>query len=192
MNVNVHLEGDGPQLQHNERLANPFDPITRDLKAISGKRKKTDEDFAAMSRLEFEGGLYFDPDLGPYLPTYNVKRSFVEGARINKLGKHVERAFVPLALDVPLQYTGPRTVDGLFNDPAGRFVDRRMVKVGTNKVLRTRPRFDSWKVDFKAHVDTEVINLEDLQRVATNAGLMVGLGDFRQRYGRYSVTITEA
>ena len=192
MNINVRVEGVGPMLQHNERLANPFDPITRQLKAITSKRKKTDEDLAACAALEFEGGLYFDPDLGPYLPTYNLKRSFVEGARINKLGKHVERAFVPLVQDAPLQYTGPRTVEGLYAAPGDRFVDRRMAKVSTSKVLRVRPRFENWAVEFSAYIDGQVMTPEDLQRVATDAGLMVGVGDFRQRYGRYTVTITEA
>jgi hypothetical protein len=172
---------------HNERLSDPFDPLAKQLKAISSKRAKTEEDLADMRRIEFEGGLYWKDDVGPVMPTYNIKRSFVEGGRINKLGKHVERGFVPFGIDsAKLEYNGPRTIDGLYG--AG-FTDVRSVKVGTSKVSRCRPKFVEWSCSFTADLDLNIMNHDDLVRVATKAGLMVGLGDFRQRYGRYSVEI---
>ena len=68
MKVRLSIEGTAPLLMHNIRLADPLNPIAKAMKAISSKRKKTDDDLAQLARLEFEGGLYVLPDLGPYLP----------------------------------------------------------------------------------------------------------------------------
>ncbi len=45
------IRGTTPMLMHSERLANPFDPLTKEIKAISGKRKKTEDDLLEMARL---------------------------------------------------------------------------------------------------------------------------------------------
>jgi hypothetical protein len=188
MQVDVIVTGLNPLLMHNERLANQFDPLVKELKALSGQRKKTDEVLLAMARIEFEGGLYFSEKDGPVLPIYNVKRSIVEGARLDKLGRHVERAFVPLGPDeARLEYVGPRTVAGLFGEG---FADFRSVKVGTSKITRCRPRFPEWSLAFPAELDTDVLNMDDFLRCATRAGQMIGLGDFRQRFGRYVVEVS--
>lgn len=186
MEITLTITGVGPMLMHNERLANPLDPITREMKEITSKRKKTDDDIAALAFLEFKGGLYWDDDLGPYMPTWNVKRSVQDGAKLNKLGKAVERALTPLVQSAPLSYQGPRDVEGMWR--AG-YYDIRSVKVGTNKVQRCRPRFDGWSIDVPCDLATDVLNLAELEQVARNAGLMVGLGDFRQRFGRYEVKV---
>lgn len=182
MEMTLTLIGVGPMLMHNERLANPLDPIARQMKEITSKRKKTDDDIAELARLEFEGGLYWDADLGPYVPSWNIKRSVQDGAKLNKLGKAVERALTPLVQSVPLRYQGPRDVDGLWR--AG-YYDIRSVKVGTNKVSRCRPRFEAWTLEVPCDLATDVLNVAELEQVIRNAGLMVGLGDFRQRFGRY-------
>jgi hypothetical protein len=50
---------------HNSRLADPLDPIAKELKAASSKRKKTEPDFLEMEEIEFRGGIYHDTELGP-------------------------------------------------------------------------------------------------------------------------------
>lgn len=184
--IKVTLTGVGPMLMHNERLANPLDPISRKMKEITSKRKKTDDDIDDLARLEFEGGLYWDEDTGPYLPSWNVKRSIQDGAKLNKLGRAIERSLTPLVRSCPLRYQGPRDVEGLYN---GNYHDTRSVKVGTSKVSRTRPRFDVWAIELRCDLATEILNLAEFEQVARNAGLMVGIGDFRQRFGRYDVKV---
>ena len=187
MNITITLTGDGPILMHNERLANPFDELVREMKALTSKRKKTDDDLNEIMRIEHAGGLYHDPSVGPYLPTWNIKKCFIEGGRISKLGKHIERAFTPLASRAPLAYAGPRTIEGLWADP--RFRDVRSVKIGQSKTPRCRPVFNEWTAQFDGYLETTVMNLDEFAASAARAGLMVGLGDFRQRYGRFTVDI---
>ena len=81
------ITGITPLLMHSERLANPFDSLTKELKAISGKRKKTEDDLLAMARIVFIGGLYHDDDAGIHVPGYNILATIgnTPHVRINRL-----------------------------------------------------------------------------------------------------------
>jgi hypothetical protein len=136
LKVRITITGTAPLLMHNVRLANPLDPIARAMKETSGKRKKTDEDLERLARLEFEGGLYVD-SAGPYLPGANIEKCLVEGARVTRQGKQVERGLFVTDNEVPLLYDGPRTADGLWADES--FRSMMAVKVGTSRVMRCRP-----------------------------------------------------
>lgn len=189
MNVNVRLDGNGPMLTHNERLASKLDPIARDMAAIASKRKKTDDDLTELAHLELLGGVYLTDDGRVGFPSWNVFKSLQEGARLNKLGKAVERGLFPADADiVPLKHDGPDTPEAMWT--AGCF-DQRSVKVGTSKVTRTRPRYTNWSLDVRFVLDTEILRFDELEMIARNAGTMVGVGDYRPRFGRYDVTIAE-
>jgi hypothetical protein len=45
-----------------------------------------------MSRLEFVGGLYYDEDLGPCVPSWNVVRCIQEGGKRESLNSNVARS----------------------------------------------------------------------------------------------------
>lgn len=179
--------GTTPLLMHNARLSNPLDEVAKAMKRISAKRTKTEEDYAEMARLEHSGGLYFDTDIGPYLPGQNFERCLVDAARITKSGKKIERGvFVETNVN-PVFYEGPRDVSGLWDNE--NFRHSASVKVGQVRVTRTRPQFRTWKVDAEGEYDATVINLEELREIAGTAGRMIGLGDWRPRYGRFSAEI---
>lgn len=186
MKVKITLRGTHGLLCHNARLANPLDPIVRQIKTISSKRKKTDEDFERIARLEFEGGLYFD-DTGPFIPGANIEKCLVEGARVTKQGKQVERGLFVEDDEVPLIYEGPRSVEDLWANE--NFRSMMSVKVGTNRIMRCRPIFKGWLLEATAEVDGGLLNLDSLQAIANDAGSMIGLGDNRPRYGRYEAIV---
>lgn len=172
-------------LTHNERLADPGDAIAKQMKVISSKRVKSEDDHAELARLEYLGGLYLTDDGKPGIPAWNVFRSFQEGAKLNKLGRQVERSIVMTGADiVPIQCPGIGTPEKMYK--AGHY-DRRSVKVGTSKVMRTRPRFTDWTVTVELFLDTELLDYETFAMVAQNAGQMVGIGDYRPRFGRYEI-----
>jgi hypothetical protein len=188
--LTIQLTGIGALLTHNERLASKLDPIARDMAAISGKRKKTDDDLAELARLEFLGGLYETPDHKVGFPSWNVFRAIQEGARINKLGRHIERALTPTSNDiVPVHHNGPNTPKAMWE--TGCF-DQRSVKVGTSKITRTRPMFLGWSLTVDFVLDTEILNLDDLILCVDNAGRLVGIGDYRPRFGRFDAIVKEA
>lgn len=174
-------------LMHNARLSNPLDEIAKAMKRVTSKRVKTEEDHEELARLEHMGGLYFDPEIGPYIPGQNFERCLVDAARITKSGKKIERGvFVETNVN-PLSYQGPRQLDALWADENFRF--SASVKVGTNRVTRTRPQFRAWAVEADGVYDPAVINLDELREIAETAGRMIGLGDWRPRFGRFSAVV---
>jgi len=181
------ITGITPLLMHSERLANPFDSLTKELKAISGKRKKTEDDLLAMARIEFMGGLYHDDDAGVHVPGYNILATIVGGGKIHKLGTAIKRSVIVNEDKVAIDYEGPKTPAKLFDNKA--FVDMRSVKVGTAKITRCRPKFSTWAATFSVSYDENSIQKSDIDQCITSAGLMVGLGDYRPRFGRFSVAI---
>jgi hypothetical protein len=182
--------GTKPLLMHNARLSNPLDEVAKAMKRVSGKRLKTDEDHEELARLEHLGGLYFHDDLGPFLPGQNFERCLVDAARITKAGKKIERGvFVDTDVN-PVEYVGPRTIEKLWADE--NFRHAAPVKVGTARVTRTRPQFREWQVTVGGTFDASVINLAELDEIARTAGMMIGLGDWRPRFGRFAAVVEKA
>jgi hypothetical protein len=187
MKVNVVATGTRPLLMHNIQLASPLNSYAKNIKAISSKRTKTEDDREAMSKLEFMGSLYFDEIMGPYLPGNMIFASLNEGAKITKSGRKVERGVDVVELVNPLVYQGPRDMEALFNDP--NFVDIRPVRIGGSRVDRTRPIFRQWEVEFDLIIDPDILNEDEVVRIITDAGSFAGFGDYRKMYGRYSADI---
>lgn len=176
-------KGGTPLVCHNERLADPLDPISKEIAKISGLRKKTEANHLEIARLEFAGGLYHDEDLGPYIPTWNIIRSIQEAGKQQKLGAAVLRALVPGAEKAAIQYDGPRDIGAMWED--GRFVLRKGVGISGRRVMRTRPVFVDWVVEADLELDIAVLNPDKIDQLALAAGKYEGLGDNRPQYGRF-------
>lgn len=185
--IAFRITGECPLLMHADTTVNPFHPLTRAIKKLTLKKtKKTDEDLEEIYRLEWQAGLYFDEKVGPYLPGYNIQCSMRDAARFTRQGKSVERGIIILEDMIPLEYKGPRTIEGLYAD--GKFIDIRSVRVGTgSRTTRARPRFNSWAAQFRVLYDASEMNKEDLVNFLTVAGLKSCTGDFRPRFGRFKV-----
>lgn len=179
--------GTAPLLMHSGRLIDPLDTVSKKIKEVSGKRNKTDDDHAEMAQLEWLGGLYFLSEVGPFIPAMNLQKSLIEGARLTRGGKKVERGVLIETVFIPLGYDGPREPGELYQDK--RFVHRAPVKVMTARVMRTRPQFPEWTLRAYGQLDTGVLNLAELQQAAQQAGAMIGLGDGRPTFGRFTSTV---
>lgn len=190
MEFTITMSSTAPLLMHNARLADPLDPITKAIKKVTSKRTKTDDDQEEIARLEFVGSLYLDGDVGPYVPGENIQRCLVDAGRVNKLGVKVTRG-VFIDTDVnPLAYQGPRDADALWADEQYRH--RASVKIGTARTMRCRPIFRQWKVQAHGILDTSQLSLDDLRSITENAGALIGLGDWRPRFGRFAADIEKA
>ena len=186
--IRLEITGIRPLLMHDgSRLADPRHPLTRQMKAISSKKRKTDEDYDAMAKLEFIGGMYHDPDEGPYIPDFNLVKCLIKAAAAVRKGKDVERAIIIDDPIMPLIYDGPRDIQGLWDD--GRFVNVLPVKVGQSRVMRTRPYFRQWALTAECTLDIEMLNLDDFRAVVEMAGRTTGLCDYRPRFGRFDTVI---
>lgn len=190
MDITITVTGVGPLLMHNGRLADPLDSASKALRSVTGKRTKTDEDHEEMGRIEHLGSLYIDPDVGPYLPGDNIWKSLYEAAKKTKQGPLVKEGVLITTSINPLAYAGPRDSNGLWQDK--NFVFRCTVRNQTNRVVRTRPIFQQWRTQAEGILDEASLNLADLRAIAARAGSLVGMGDWRPKFGRYQATVDAA
>jgi hypothetical protein len=188
--ITFRFDGASALLMHSDRGVNPLDPDAARLKALTSTRKKTDEIHAQVARLEWELGMYYDAEFGPHLPTANLRGVLVEGAKFAKMGATVKRATIVEDDRAKLNYEGPRELEAMWK--SGEYRDIRSVVVGTARVMRCRPKFRKWSVEFTLLFDTESINRDALITAAEAGGRLIGLGDFRPSnggpFGRFTVT----
>lgn len=195
MQIELRLTGRTPLLMHNIRLADPEDPIVEQIKKITAKKsKQTKDDRAEVSRLEWRGSLYAAVDQNGdefvSFPTFNVRRSLEEAAKVNRLGTAVRRALSFEDIEVPLTYPGPENFDKLYDDPAYRH--RAAVGIQKSRTMRIRPQFKKWSLAVPGLLLTNVLDFDALVDIARLAGLAEGLGDFRTGgFGRFDVEVVE-
>lgn len=188
-NLLVTWKGLSPLIMHSCQCVNPLHPIARELKKYTSKRTKTEEDLLKISDLEWESGAYWKDDIGLYIPGENVEATIRNGAKLNKQGKNIERFVSVTNLYIPLDYGEKLTKEQLINNYEYR--DTRIMVVQRSKVVRTRPRFDQWKIQFNLMYDEEKIDLDTIIQALENAGKYVGLCDSRPKYGKFAVIVEE-
>ncbi|MGP1609293.1 MAG: hypothetical protein ACTS5G_01205 [Burkholderiales bacterium] len=184
--IKVTIKGISPLLMHSDRLANPLDPATKAHKELTGKRKKTDADHEAIAKSQWHGAIYHDKEQGPYIPAQNLDATLQEAAKLQKLGKKFKQAVMVVEDMIPLRYKGPRDREGLF---AAGFVDVRGVRVGMSKVMGCRPKFNEWGASFTVAYNEDVLNQEEVVKAIHDAGALVGVCDFRPRFGKFSAEV---
>ena len=189
MRLSVTLTGTHPMLMHNGRLANPLDDWTRQLKALTSKRKKTDEDIFQIAQVEARAGCWETVDGMLGVPSAAVWRCFYDAAKQFKLGTTVKKS---LYFDDVVE---PLTIDGakVFCDDYVRDfdnVDYRTVKVQTSTTMRARPKIPTgWQTSHTFELFDDVMDVRELQTVMDSAGRLYGLGDWRPTYGRFTVEV---
>lgn len=185
----IQINSTRPLLMQAETLANPLHLRTKAHKAVAGKRKKTEEDHLWLLRDEWELNMYYDPDLGPFIPSLNIEAAIAEAAKATKQGRLVKQTVTVLTDKVRLEYDGPRDLATMYGDGRTEFVDVRGVSVMGKKVMRCRPIFLNWSARFDVAFMDDLIDASDLVRIIQHAGRVVGIGTYRPRFGRFDVEV---
>lgn len=188
MDFSITMTGTRTLLMHNARLSNPLDPYAQKMKEVHSKRKKTDDDYRELAKREWLGSVYFDPSVGPYVPGENIERMLLDSAKITRNGMDVKRGVMVESDLNALVYDGPRDPEKLCIDENYRLM--ASVKVGVQRVMRCRPAFRSWSVSASGVLDESILNPEEFRTIVERAGRLVGLGDWRPRYGRFVGVVT--
>ena len=183
--IEFKIEGVSPLLMHNGQLANPLNPLVKQMKAITGLRKKSDENHIEISRLEFRAGLYVSASGEIEIPSEVMESCLIEGAKKSKLGKQFKSS-ICIMENSTLDYGEKLSVDELWKR-SEEFVDVRGVKVGQARVMRTRAIFRNWKLSFTVHYNADLVNPEQIHIALDDAGSQVGLCDYRPKFGRFEV-----
>ncbi len=185
--LDLELTGVSSLLMHCPVTVNQLDPGTQALKKFTGKRKKTIEDQQVIARMEWELGLYFDQKIGPYIPGVNVEIMLRDAGKLSKQGAAITRGVVAVDDKIPLLYKGPRsTMQELWD---ANLKDYRVAGNQANSIMRCRPMFPGWSLKASLLVEESIIDKDDVVEITRKAGLMIGLGDYRPRFGRFTVHV---
>jgi len=194
--IQVKLIGLGALLIHNNRGANPLSKEAKAMKEVSSRKKKTDSDYTALARMDWESGLYLHDGIVA-LPARCIEKSFLNGARKSKNGKQFESGVFLDDDHCLLSYKGTKIYTSnrdstLFPDPElDKFFAEHswaeMVRVKQEQVLRTRPIFYDWSCSCRIIFDDNVMNRRTLVTCMEDAGRLVGLCEKRPRLGRFTI-----
>jgi hypothetical protein len=140
-----------------------------------GERPAPDED--AQERLYMNGH-------GPYIPGENIRQSIIGAAGRHKIGRRAATTDVAAGI-----YISPfeLPIEGEWHTDSRAVV----IKATGGRIVRHRPMFDEWAIQFQLQLDQDLVSEKLMQAVLTDAGRLVGLGDFRPAkkgpYGRFSI-----
>ena len=184
--LNFHLVGKAPLILHNGQLSDPLNYHSQRIAEIASKRKKTIKDLEELAHREWIGSLYWDDEIGVYIPGANIERMLRDAAAKSKDGKSVQAGCI-VEDDSPLIYNfdGEKTVEGLWESQ--QFFSRDSCKVGQSRVIRTRPCFEQWELQFTVTYDPEIVNATKIKDFVSLAGKQIGLGDWRPKHGRFEL-----
>jgi hypothetical protein len=119
------------------------------------------------------------------LPGEYVRMAIVNAAKFRQDPRSPRKS----AMDLYKAAVVPLTELASLGTKEWDYVDRRRVKIQMNAVTRERPAFRSgWEAEFYFQVLLpEYVTPQDLLDVLTNAGKVVGVGNFRPTFGRFQV-----
>lgn len=188
--LHIRLNGTNTILMHSPKTVNPLHPLAIKIKELTSKRKKTEDDLQKISELEWEAGLYYDEANGLHVPVECLQKSLVNGAKLFKAGKDIERYVQFMGAAAPMDIGVPFDLEKMRHDM--KYYDVRTAAVQRNRVIRTRPRFDVWRCEFDIIYDNEHIDVDTIARAFENAGSYIGLCEARTLgYGRFATVIVE-
>lgn len=195
-----------PLLVKNGNGANPLDPLVKELKKWTSKRKKTDSDYEVISQLEWLGSFYtsepgtFDIKNGklviqgfgvPVIPGENIEGMLVKGAKKRKNGEAFKAGIIveqDTVIEIPSDGNGKsktKTIAEMLGDPNHVYIHRAVVQGKT--VMRTRPIFNRWQLKPTISYLPSEINRAEVEETLELCGRIIGLGDWRPRFGRFEV-----
>jgi len=188
--IEMTIKGTAPLLMNSNQGVNPLHPLTKKMKILTAKRKRTEEDDTEILHLKWQLGLYFRDDVGIHVPSVNLDATFRNAAKTVRKGTVAKQmSAIQVKPDfIPLQFPDSgKTPEELWNDPNSRYSDVKVGKIKQASVLLCRPRFDNWKLTFKVIFDETKFEKQEVLDLFKLAGTDVGLCDYRGRYGMFEI-----
>ena len=194
LTANVKINGTTPLLMKNPQTVDRFNPFTRRMAEINAKRtRRTDEDYLEMADLEIKSSLYWDDELGVYIPARWVMAGICKVShKVAKVSKADIRSSVFIVQsDVSLTYNKMNIVKNQ-NDIVGNeyFRHKMILPQGQIRIAKTTPIFHDWSFEFDIEFDNTIMDKKDFTRMLEHSALRGGFGDFRPTFGRAIAVVT--
>lgn len=189
--VTVTIKGITPLIMSCPKATNFLDPEVKQFKALSQKRLKTDAEKEELLAKQWELGLYWNEDLGLYIPSEMITAGILHAAKVHKLGKKTIGIMTTQPIGYKLITPNHNDLNKLREDPKNKFI--KDVVIQKSRVLANRPIFSQWKLEFDLEIDKDILNIDDLTNIIFTWSQKGGLGVWRPSspkpgsYGRFIV-----
>jgi hypothetical protein len=192
----IYIKGISPLIMHSDKLVDPLNPMKKKLSEITQIKKKKDEHYLAMAKIEWEAALYYSEELGIHMPSKCLKGCIKSAAKKYRLGTATKGILIDEPIGAKLigyeKYTPEKLWEKVNDQGKQIHVFSESLRVGTAKIMRTRPIFPKWEVRFGIFVDLDIFSYKDLEMVLNTAGYEAGLCELRPEkaagtYGRFNV-----
>jgi hypothetical protein len=191
----IVVTGISPLLQNNPQTVDPFNHYAKSKKAITNKRTaKTDDDLLELGNLETESKLYFDDEIGVYIPaTWITEAIICTGFSVAKIGRAKMRGgLFATEPKIKLKYRGMnkvKTITDVVMNP--EFRHRMLLKQGQVRVPKDAPIFHDWSFETAVEFDDTVVDMGSLRRIVERSAKYGGFGDFRPTFGRANAEVLD-
>lgn len=201
------LVGSSPMIVHNGGNISPLHPCNKLKAEFTKKRKKTDDDYVNIARIEWFQSLYLDRPVqlemkeGKYydankerpkvvLPMKCVRACVKSGAKLSRNGKALDRAVQFTNVDFYRPSDGKKLsfpdINKMSDD--NEYIDETVMTVQRAKVVRYRALFKTWGATVSGVWAEDMLNEEDLVQAIEMAGMFEGMNDSRSLgYGRFKL-----
>ena len=186
-NLTCTFIGSGDLRINNPQTADSLNKYAKKIKALRAVKKKTEADEINLRNIEVESKLYFNEELGVWIPTTWIIAA-LGGLSFKqlKISKADLRGGVfPNSSKMKLKYNGMENVkkieDVVLNH---RFRSLDLLKQGTVKLPKSTPTFQGWSFDVDLDFDEEIITELEIERILAMSIERKGYGDFRMGRGR--------
>jgi hypothetical protein len=192
----IKLKSISPFCMNCDTLANPLNPVTKQLKQLTSLKTKQDEHHLAIAKLQWTASLYYNDEIGIYVSSKMLGGCIRASARKEKKGLLTKAIIIDAIPGVPLIGFEGVTPEKLWNvkNKKGEqiHVFTESVNVQKSKTMRTRPIFPSWEAKFEVLLNTELMSEDEFRRILDRAGYEYGIGELRPQlatgvFGRFEV-----
>ena len=173
--IRVKIRGTRPLLMHSPQS------IGQNKDNRSGTRHDPIE--------EAEASLYRDANGKIIIPSLNLLASMQKAAvdyKVPGKGKKTYKTYILSGIRIE-----PDDIELITDDKGeteeGWTVDLRPVVIQRSRIMRARPKFDSWSLEFTVDILDPIIRPPDVKEFLMSAGKYQGLCDFRPLFGLFEV-----
>ena len=168
--VRVKIRGIAPLLMNKFKMPDEGEP-----EAAARRDKQYDPVEDANS------ALYREEGIGCYAPSTWIEAALREaGKEFKGKGRGSLKATVlsSVFIDPEKIPLGKDTFDE---------IDKRPAVIQRNRIIKSRPRFNQWELEFTVNFDENRIKKDVLKQMIAEAGATKGIGDYRPKFGRFEV-----
>ena len=190
----VTITGVTPLLQNNPQTVDRFNKFEKRLATITAKKtKRTDDDYLETRDIEMEAKVYFDAELGVYVPSsWLLEAVACSSFKVAKISKAEIRGSL-FATDekIKLNHKWSNKVKNVA-DIVGNPDFRQLLTLpqGGIRVVKAFPIFHQWSFSTSLEFDDKTADPSSITRIIEHTSKYGGFGDFRPKFGRAVAEVT--